>query len=405
MKNLVVAQSGGPTAAINATLVGVVTYAKKRKEINKIFGAKYGIEGVLEEQFVDLGANMQKETELERLSLTPSSALGSCRRKITIDDEHTISCIITILRKYHVGYFIYIGGNDSMDTVNKLSAYCKKHKIEDLQIIGAPKTIDNDLVHIDHCPGFGSAAKYIATTFSELERDCAVYKTKAVTIVEVMGRNAGWLTASSALARINGANGPDLIYLCEKPFVLNRFISDIKEKLKEKNSVLIAVSEGIKDEEGNYLSAQKREQQVDGFGHSYLSGVASMLAEEVKRQIGCKVRGIELNVMQRCSGHLMSKTDMIESKTLGEKACECAIQGKNGVMVSLVRRKDSPYHVDYLDVPVEQVANYEKKVPKTWITEKGNDVTNEMMQYLFPLIQGECEVEYKNGIPTHMALF
>lgn len=404
MKNLLVAQSGGPTSVINATLAGVVSYAKSRKEVRSIFGAYYGIEGVLKEQFLDMSTILDRESERNLLSLTPASALGSCRKKLDLEDENTMQRIIEVFRKYEVGYFIYIGGNDSMDTVSKLNEYCRQHNIVDIQMVGAPKTIDNDLVHTDHCPGFGSAAKYIATTFLELERDCSVYQTKAVTIVEVMGRNAGWLTAASALARINGANGPDLIYLCEIPFDKEQFMKDVKEKLNQKHSVLIAVSEGIKNQRGQYLSENKQTSKNDGFGHTSLSGVSKLLAEEVKATLGCKTRGIELNIMQRCSGHLVSQTDWIEAKKLGEKACEYAINKKTGVMSAIKRVQDIPYIVEYVAVNVNNVANYEKQVPRNWIVEKGNDVTQEMIQYLFPLIQGECELEYKNGIPVHIMI-
>lgn len=404
MKNLVVAQSGGPTAVINATLVGVIEYAMKSSKVDGILGAKNGIEGILEENFVDLKSIFLKAEERERLSLTPSSYLGSCRRKMKENEEGVIKGIIEILRKNEIGYFVYIGGNDSMDTVYQLSNYCKQHNITDIQVVGAPKTIDNDLVHTDHCPGFGSAAKYVATTFTELERDCSVYQTKAVTIVEVMGRNTGWLTGASALARLGDGNGPDLIYLCEKSFSLTSFLEDVKEKLKEKNAVLIAVSEGIQDEDGHYISETIQNGQVDEFGHSYISGVSNILAEEVRKQIGCKVRAIELSLMQRCSGHLVSKTDFIESKRLGEKACECVLECQNGMMASVIRKKDEPYEVIYTAVPVEEVANYEKQVPEHFIHQNGHDVTEAMIRYLFPLIQGECNIEYENGIPKHSVL-
>lgn len=404
MKNLVVAQSGGPTAVINATLVGIIEYAMKSSKVDRILGAKNGIEGILEENFVDLKSIFLKEEERKRLSLTPSSYLGSCRRKMKENEESMIKRIIEILRKNEIGYFVYIGGNDSMDTVYQLSNYCKQHKITEIQVVGAPKTIDNDLVHTDHCPGFGSAAKYVATTFAELERDCSVYQAKAVTIVEVMGRNTGWLTGAAALARLGDGNGPDLIYLCEKYFSLSSFLEDVKEKLKEKNAVLIAVSEGIQDEDGYYISEKIQNGQMDEFGHSYISGVSNILAEEVRKQIGCKVRAIELSLMQRCSGHLVSKTDLVESKMLGEKACECVLECQNGMMASVIRKKDEPYEVIYTAVPVEEVANYEKKVPEHFIHQNGHDVTEAMIRYLFPLIQGECNIEYENGIPKHSVL-
>lgn len=292
-----------------------------------------------------------------------------------------------------------------MDTVDKLAAYCKEHEIEDIHVMGAPKTIDNDLVGTDHCPGFGSAAKYIATTFSELERDCHVYDTKAVTIVEVMGRNAGWLTAASALARNNGAEGPSLIYLCEPAFSVESFLADVKGKLEKQDSVLVAISEGIKDKDGVYISEQVQSGAVDNFGHSYIAGSARVLEDIVRREIGCKVRSIELNLMQRCASHIASKTDIQESKMLGMTACRCALQEKSGLMASVERISSHPYQVRYTAVPVCEVSNQEKKVPADYINEAGNDVTEKMMEYLKPLIHGETEVIYENGIPKHLYLY
>lgn len=258
MRNLLVAQSGGPTSAINATIAGVIMEAHASDQVDTIYGAVNGIKGVLEERFVNLSEKVPGEDELEILCQTPAAALGSCRVKLKNpeEDDSQFQEIIRIFRKHGIAYFIYAGGNDSMDTVDKLAAYCKEHEIEDIHVMGAPKTIDNDLVGTDHCPGFGSAAKYIATTFSELERDCHVYDTKAVTIVEVMGRNAGWLTAASALARNNGAEGPSLIYLCEPAFSVESFLADVKGKLEKQDSVLVAISEGIKDKDGVYISEQ-----------------------------------------------------------------------------------------------------------------------------------------------------
>ncbi|MGN1140175.1 MAG: 6-phosphofructokinase [Oliverpabstia sp.] len=407
MKNLLVAQSGGPTAAINATVAGVVAAAMSSREVDGIWGAVNGIKGVLEERFVDLRNKISGTGELDILCQTPAAALGSCRFKLKNPEEDSsqLEEIIQIFRKNGIAYFVYAGGNDSMDTVDKLSAYCREKKIDDIMIVGAPKTIDNDLVGTDHCPGFGSAAKYIGTTFAELERDCHVYDTKAVTIVEVMGRNAGWLTAASALARNNGAKGPNLIYLCEPAFSIEKFLDDVKNELKTHDSVLVAISEGIKDKEGVYISESVQSGAVDTFGHSYIAGSARVLEDAVRREIGCKVRSIELNLMQRCASHIASATDIQESRMLGMTACQMALEGKSGLMAAVERISDEPYQVRFTGIPVSQVSNQEKKVPADYINEAGNDVTEKMMNYLKPLIQGEAPVIYENGIPKHLTLY
>lgn len=407
MNNLLVAQSGGPTVAINATLVGVLQGAKTNIKVDKIYGAINGIQGILNENFIDLNRIIKNTDDMELLSNTPSSALGSCRFKL--DDFHKnkeqYENIIKIFKKFEISYFIYIGGNDSMDTVYKLSEYCKLQGIDDIKIMGAPKTIDNDLAEIDHCPGFGSAAKYIATTFCELERDISVYDTQSVTIVEVMGRNAGWLTASSALSRLGGAIGPSLIYLCETVFDNDKFIKDVRLKLKETGSIIVAVSEGVKDKNGNYISEQMQSGNVDVFGHKYIAGAGRMLENLVRENIGCKVRSIELNLMQRCSSHLASATDLYESKMLGMKAFQCAIDDISGQMASIKRKCDNPYSIEYTSVPIDKIANKEKVVPTEYINSDGNDVTKKMIEYLKPLIKGEINIQYENGIPKHLTLY
>lgn len=292
-----------------------------------------------------------------------------------------------------------------MDTVDKLSAYCAGKGIHDIFVVGAPKTIDNDLMGTDHCPGFGSAAKYIAATFSEIERDCHVYNTKAVTIVEVMGRNAGWLTAASALARGNGEPGPALIYLCETAFDTERFLSDVRAKLEEQDAVVVAISEGIRNKDGAYISEEVQSGAVDNFGHSYISGSGKVLENLVREKIGCKVRSIELNLMQRCAGHIASAVDIQESRMLGMTACQCALEGRNAVMAAIIRKSDEPYEVEFASVPVSEVSNREKKVPAEWVNEAGNDVTEELLSYLRPLIRGENAVRYENGIPKHLVLY
>lgn len=407
MTNLLVAQSGGPTSAINATIAGVMTCAFLSGKVDKVYGAINGIQGVFHEKFVDLNEKLKSAEDLRCLCQTPSAALGSCRFKLgdLEKEKEQFEKIIHIFRKYDIKYFIYTGGNDSMDTVDKLSAYCEKNGITDIKIVGAPKTIDNDLVGIDHCPGFGSAAKYIATTFAELERDCHVYDTKAVTIVEVMGRNAGWLTAASALARVAGGKGPDLIYLCEPDFSVDQFIEDVKKKMEDHPDIVVAISEGIKDKNGMYLSEHVQAGAKDAFGHAIISGAGSVLETIVRERLGCKVRSVELNLMQRCGAHIASATDIEESKMLGMKACQCALDGETGVMAVLKRIANEPYEVIFDSIPVSEVANREKKVPREWINKEGNDITKELWDYMYPLIQGEPSIVYENGVPKHLCLY
>lgn len=407
MKNLIVAQSGGPTSAINATLAGVIVEAQKSKEIDKVYGACYGIQGVLDENFIDLNQKVDTQDKIDMLRRTPAAALGSCRFKLDDPekDDTQFRQIVDIFHKYNIGYFIYIGGNDSMDTVYKLSVYCEKNGIDDIKVIGGPKTIDNDLCGIDHCPGFGSAAKYIATVFAELEQEINVYETKSVIIVEMMGRNAGWLTAAAALAEKKNGKTPYLIYLEERTFSMEKFISDVKEKLDEHDTVLVAVSEGVHDEEGRYIcDTLPGESDTDVFGHSMLSGTGRVLEEEVKEKIGCKVRSIELNLLQRCASHIMSETDINESFNLGQNAVRIAISGESGKMSSLKRVPSDKYEVEYCAVDIANVANLEKKVPASWINETGNGVTEEMINYLSPLVQGELSCLYDNGVPDYIVL-
>jgi 6-phosphofructokinase len=406
MKNLLIAQSGGPTAAINATLAGVLKGASLCDKVDKVYGAKNGIEGVMKGQLIDL-EDIRKDTDLlHTLMHTPSSALGTCRYKLKKWDEYEqpYQRIVDIFYQYNIKYFIYIGGNDSMDTVYKLSEYCKL-KNHDFIIVGAPKTIDNDLALTDHCPGFGSAAKYIATTISELACDIGAYDMPAVTIVEIMGRNAGWLTGSAALARMNGGSGADLIYLCEKDFDTEQFINDVNEKMKHKPGILVAISEGIKNSEGVYISDQVSSGSVDNFGHKYIAGAARVLEQLIRNRIGCKVRSIELNLMQRASSHIASETDIKESVMLGQKALLCALDHKTGKMAAIKRKSDSPYRLEYISVPVSEVANKEKKVPVNWISSSGNDITEEFLAYLKPLVKGQTGIKYKNGIPMHIKLY
>ncbi len=433
-KNLLVAQSGGPTAAINATLAGIIERAFESPLVDHVLGADYGIQGVLQEKFIDLSAKIDELTRaeigsadengendegaqssgrmriLDRLSTTPAAALGSCRYKLKdpAEDPSEFEKLIAIFQKHNVGYFIYIGGNDSMDTVWKLSEYIKAKGIKDLTVVGAPKTIDNDLYGIDHCPGFGSAAKYIAVTVSELERELLVYDVPYVIIVEMMGRNAGWLTAAAALAENQNANVPYLIYLEEVPFDLDRFISDLRVTMFVHKNIMVAISEGIRDQSGQMICDYGAESRPkDAFGHVIASGAGKVLENAVRSSIGCKVRSIELNLLQRCAGHLLSATDIRESRRLGVNAAELAFEGKNGFMSTLTRTSplsDAEYRVSYGAVDIREVANKEKKVPAEWITSTGNGVTQACLDYLRPLIQGELSCEYQDGIPKYVVL-
>lgn len=404
MKHMLIAQSGGPSTAINATVAGVVERCMTSDKVDRIYGAVNGIKGVLNGNYVDLTQILSSPEQLRLLCSTPAAALGSCRLKLNNADEGQLGQIVDALLSREIGYFVYIGGNDSMDTVYQLSAYIKKHNIQGLSVMGAPKTIDNDLPMTDHCPGFGSAAKYIAATFAEIVRDCEVYDIPAVTIVEVMGRNAGWLTAASALSRENGGTGPQLIYLCERAFDTEQFISDVKACLAKRNAVVVAVSEGLKNADGSYLSESKG-RGVDVFGHAALSGTAKVLEGLVKEKIGCKVRSIELNLMQRCASHLASANDLSESKMLGMTAADRALNGVSGEMAIVERLSSAPYRVRYGTTDIALVANLEKKVPDSCIHPQGNDVTEQMLEYLRPLVQGEVQVPMCGGVPVHLELY
>lgn len=405
--NLLIAQSGGPTSAINATLAGILQSAKSGGTFSHVWGSHYGIEGVLGHDLLLLDRLLDDPVAMHDLYCTPGSALGSCRYKLREpqQDPATYEKIVQVLRQNRIACFIYIGGNDSMDTVQKISSYFQMNHIDDIHIMGAPKTIDNDLAQTDHCPGFGSAAKFVATAFSELDRDLSSYSDSGVLIVEVMGRNTGWLTAASALSRMNNANGgPDFIYVCERAFSVDAFIRDVKQRYKEKSRVIVAVSEGLKDQSGLYIARQFHQNAADNFGHGYIAGVGKTLEHPVRKEIGCKVRSIELNLLQRCAGHIASGTDLKEAYTLGEKALQYATNGHSGEMACLIRRSDEPYRIQYSSVPVGLVANVERKIPDDWIVPQGNDVTNEMLNYLKPLITGETDVRYENGIPVQSLL-
>lgn len=406
MKNILVAQSGGPSAAINATITGVIDAGIESDQIEHVYGALNGIKGVLNENFVMLDKVCASKEKRDLLAITPAAALGSCRWKLEDPKKNVkeFEEIIRILRKNNIGYFVYTGGNDSMDTVYKLSVYCKEHGIEDIKIMGAPKTIDNDLGETDHSPGFGSAAKFIATAFTEIACDCFVYDVPSVTIVEVMGRNAGWLTASAALARNGKRRVPQLIYLCEKVFDEERFIDDVNKALEVDQNVIVAVSEGVKDASGNYVGEETKSGKEDAFGHKYLSGIGKYLEGLVGEKIGCKVRSVELNILQRCAGYMLSETDIIESRNLGAYAAISAIRGESGKMSAIERVSNDPYQVKIKLADLSKIANFEKTVPEEWITEDGKDIKEELIEYLKPLIRGEVNIPYENGVPKHFIL-
>ena len=401
MRNLLVAQSGGPTAAINATVAGVVSCAVLSGKVDHIYGAVNGIEGVLAEKFLDLGKKLDSAEKISLLMQTPAAALGSCRYKLGDPKENTedFEEILRIFRRHEIRYFIYIGGNDSMDTVLKLSDYAKKIN-SDVKIIGIPKTIDNDLCMTDHTPGFGSAAKYIASSMLEIAHDTFIYAVKSVTIVEIMGRDAGWLTAASALARNEYNTAPQFIYLPEVDFDKDKFVADIKEALTHTNNVIVAVSEGIHDADGSYITSSNA--SCDQFGHQQLSGAGKALEFIVKENIGVKVRSVEVNVLQRCASHLASLTDIEESFAQGKKGVTIAAEGVTASMVCLKRISNDPYQVEYTYSAIKDIANEAKSVPREWINDAGNDVKPELIEYLKPLIQGETAVAYKNGLPDYM---
>ncbi|MBR3422145.1 MAG: 6-phosphofructokinase [Ruminococcus sp.] len=397
--NIAVAQSGGPTCAINASLVGVFREALKEPKIDAIFGSVNGIEGMIENHLIDLKAFINTNDDMELLRQTPSTVLGSCRYKLPDykEDEETYKKIVKTMKQRRIGAFFYIGGNDSMDTVDKLSAYFAEKKI-DIKVIGIPKTIDNDLCVTDHTPGFGSAAKYVAATMHEIVRDSSVYSIPSVTIVEVMGRHAGWLTASSAVLHALGESAPHLVYVPEAEFSLDKFMNDVRNQMAKHKAVIVAVSEGMEVPDGVQSGV------VDNFGHKYLSGIGKYLEEQVREQIGCKVRSIELNVMQRCSSHLCSRTDIDESEAVGAAGVRCALAGNTGKMMAFRRVKDMPYTVVIEAADASLIANKEKFLPREYINSAGNNITDAAISYFLPLIQGELNIRMNMGIPMHFTL-
>lgn len=400
--NIAVAQSGGPTCAINASLVGVFKQGLLTEKIDAIFGSINGIEGMIHDKLLNLKSVIRTNEDMELLRQTPSTMLGSCRYKLPDYEENpdVYEKILHTFEMHRIGVFIYIGGNDSMDTVVKLSAYMKQIG-SDVRIIGVPKTIDNDLPVTDHTPGFGSAAKYVATTVQEIIRDSSVYSLPSVTVIEIMGRHSGWLTASTCILRANGEEAPHLIYLPETNFSAERFIEDVRKEMAKHKAVIVAVSEGVALEAKDSGVADFQSGAVDNFGHKYLSGIGKFLERLVADSIGCKVRSIELNVMQRCSSHICSKTDIDEAERIGRHALKTALTGETGKMMYFRRVSDMPYAVTIEVTDAVNVANLEKKFPKAWIAPEQNQVTDTAIGYFLPLVQGEVDIYMKNGMPVH----
>ena len=391
-------QSGGPTSVINASAYGVIKTALEAEDITKVYGAAHGIVGVMNDELYDLGE--EDPAELELLLNTPSSELGSCRYKLR--DEEDLQRILDVFKKYDIRYFFYNGGNDSMDTCNKISQFMDKAGYE-CRVMGVPKTIDNDLVGTDHCPGFGSAAKYIATSVAEVYKDAKVYDTGTITILEIMGRNAGWLAGAAALAGLSGSP-PDLIYLPEVPFDMEEFLYKAETIYREKGNCIVVASEGITYADGDFV-AHASKSQTDGFGHAQLGGLAACLGSIVRGKIKAKVRAIELSLLQRCGAHLASQTDIDEAFMAGKAAVEYALAGETGKMVAFTREDaDGAYKCGVMLEPLTICANMEKTVPREWINEAGTYVTQEFIDYVLPLIQGENSRKLENGLPRFAKL-
>ncbi len=401
--NLIFGQSGGPTAVINASAAGVFLEALKHSDvIEKVYGAHHGIVGILNEKFYDI--TKEDKNELEMLKYTPSSELGSVRYKLKdadVDDTD-YKRMLEVFKKYNIRYFFYNGGNDSMDTCNKISKYMKNSGWE-MRVMGVPKTIDNDLMGTDHCPGFGSAAKYLATSTMEVYKDATVYDIGQITILEVMGRNAGWLTAATSLANIYGC-GPDLIYLPERPIDLEKVVADIKKIYDERGKVIVAISEGVKTAEGKFLPELIGEISTDAFGHKQMGGTGLVLADYLKNKIDTKIRTIEFSLLQRCASHVASQTDIDEAFGAGAFAVENAINGVTDHMVGFEREEGDKYVCKFVLSPLSAAANAEKKVPQEWINEEGNQINSKFYDYCLPLIQGESKQEKENGLPKFAKL-
>lgn len=402
--NAVVGQSGGPTAAINATLAGIVRGVREGlcPGIEGLYGMRNGIDGFLAERLVDLGATVDSEEKLTLLEHTPSAALGSCRKKLPdpAKDPALYAELLRLFQKYNIRYFFYIGGNDSMDTVMRLTAYLADQDWE-MRVIGVPKTVDNDLLGTDHTPGFGSAAKYVATTLQEILCDCAVYTVPAVTIVEIMGRDAGWLAASAAAGGFATGVFPDRVYLPERAFSTEQFLADVRAAQKRHPNVVVAVSEGIRFADGRYVGESAQSGAADAFGHTYLAGAGRVLEQLIKAEIGCKVRSVELNLPQRCAAHLASATDLCESVGVGRAAVQAVSEGVTGEMMGIQRTCDAPYTVTFAHMPIAGIANQVRRVEDRYINAEANGVTEAFRAYILPLIQGEAKTVWENGVPKH----
>lgn len=402
-KNVIIGQSGGPTAVINSSLAGVYKAACSLGA-DKVYGMKYGIEGLLKEELVELNILLDDRLSIELLKRTPSSYLGSCRYKLPEPEADSTPYVklFTLFDKYDICAVFYIGGNDSMDTIAKLSRYGAQVGSA-VRFIGVPKTIDNDLCLTDHTPGYGSAAKYIGVVMKEIIRDATVYGTKYVTVVEIMGRNAGWLTAAAALAKSDDCEGVDMICLPEVPFNVEHFIEKVRVMQEKKPSIVIAVSEGVKLEDGRYVCELADDvHAVDAFGHKALTGTARYLANVVARNLDTKTRCIELSTLQRCAGHLTSRTDITEAYQVGGAAVKAAFEGVTGQMVALKRISNSPYQCTTELHPISEVANLEKKVPLSWMNENHTQMTEDFLAYARPLIQAELTPLYIAGLPHHI---
>ena len=402
-KNMLIAQSGGPSSAINASIAGAIVRGMASTKIGHVLGAVNGMQGFLDRKLINVSDQLRTSGDIDMLIHTPAHALGSSRYKIKQGDEETYKKIVEILKEYGVGYFFYNGGNDSMDTVNQLSEYLKRTG-EDIIAVGIPKTIDNDLELTDHTPGFGSAARYVAISMAELYLDTCVYPVPACTIVEIMGRNAGWLTAASALARDTGVPAPHLIYLPESDFDTDAFVGEAKALIgnggKDDGQIVIAVSEGLRTKDGDYIADTGAAE--DMFGHKTLGGVATVLEALVKEHVPLpklKTRAIQLSTLQRAAAHCASQTDLDESYQCGYRAVEAAVNGKSGVMITITRVSDEPYLVRFDEAGLGGIANKEKKVPPSWITKNGTDVSEEMMAYLRPLVTKPATEQMEGGLP------
>jgi len=397
MKNIIVGQSGGPTAVINASLYGVINAGFESDEIKTVYGMRNGIEGFLKENIINM-ADISDE-DIEALRTTPGAFLGSCRYKLPEDLNDSVYIdLFKKFEKFDISAFFYIGGNDSMDTVSKLSRYARQINSE-IRFIGIPKTIDNDLILTDHTPGYASAARFVASTVREIGRDTAVYDKKTVTIIEIMGRNAGWLTAASVLARQECGDNPVLIYLPEKDFDEEEFLKSVENALTEKKTITVCVSEGIHEADGSFICEKTSDMLVDTFGHKIMNGCGKYLENLIRNRLGVKVRSVELNVTQRCASSYLSGTDVLEAENSGRFAIEAALSNQTGCMIACFRRKTDTYEAGYATVDVNEVCNKEKCVPESWITNNGTDISQEFIDYALPLIQGDVEVPHKDGLP------